>query len=165
MLGNVGSFWLTDAWPWLSAWMQTTGFGGTLAVIAAGITIRVTVKKHRHDTWWEQTEWALGVALDPTSDSRQQELSIETLVNLQQMPRIGSAERNFLATVGSYLTAEQAKSAEQQELEALEMRVEQLQALRDAEMELRRLMNPLDYLDGDGHPRDKRKPEEGDDER
>lgn len=91
--------WTEYVWPWLSAWLQTPGFAGLFALSAAGLTVLVTLRKHRREVWWERTQWALDYLVDVDSTADQRFMALNALDALQQSHLTKTEEQSFIDSV------------------------------------------------------------------
>lgn len=92
-------WWTQDAWPWLSGWLESPGFAGAVALVAAAVTIRVTLQRNRHDTWWEQTEWALAKYVNRGASNEERAIGRQAARVLIDSPLATRHETAFLSAV------------------------------------------------------------------
>jgi hypothetical protein len=111
--GSTASWWTDAAWPWISDWVATAGFGALVATIGVSITVSVSIRKNRHEVWWEQADWALARYFNRELGDEERQAAVRTVRVLLSSPLATPAEIHFLqeATLGTWAgTTTQMKS-------------------------------------------------------
>lgn len=103
-LGAIGAWWITEGWPWISAWMQTSGFGGAAAVVAATLAFMGVRRQTRLNAWWQRAEWALDLITRADATDEQVETGLVALGALQKSRLAKTDEQNFLAGIATSST-------------------------------------------------------------
>ncbi len=103
-------WWTEYTWPWLSEWASSPGFAGAVALVAAAVTLTVTTRKNRHETWWEQTEWALGKYVDEEASAAEHAIGADAVRVLVKSPLATKQEMAFLSAVMTATVLERGRS-------------------------------------------------------
>jgi hypothetical protein len=87
---------------WFIAWVQTPGFGGAAAVLAAVVAFgaawhQAGVQRHaqRKEQWWKRAEWALNLTL--SNDSATRSVGFHTLEALSESEWAAEHEGDVIA--------------------------------------------------------------------
>lgn len=87
-----------------SQWLTSAGFGGTAAVLAAGIafigvrrTSRVQRDNARKDQWWDRLKWAVDLIL--AGDEAKANVGLSALDAIAKTPGFDADEQRFLRAV------------------------------------------------------------------
>lgn len=88
-------------------WVQTPGFAGVAAVIAAVIAFiaasrqsRITREAHRKEQWWARAQWALDLTLSDRAENR--EIGLRTLLALAQSEWAAENEGDIIAAATAW---------------------------------------------------------------
>lgn len=101
---DLAIWWPTAGWPWFSAWLQSPGFAGTAAVVAAFVAFRASRNAQRLDAWWKRVEWALGLYVPQDATDRDRRVGLAALEALQASRLARRAESDFVASVVDAVT-------------------------------------------------------------
>lgn len=91
--------WLDCVWPWLSAFLQSPGFAGVAAVIAAAIAFFGVRHTARLNAWWQRAEWALDLLTRENVDDEQYVTALAALRVLQGSRLAKREEQRFLREI------------------------------------------------------------------
>lgn len=80
-----------DGLTWLSGWLQSAGFGGVAAIVAATIAFaaarqgaRRQERADRKDQWWARAQWALDATLLESPENKR--------IGYEMLAALGSSE-------------------------------------------------------------------------
>lgn len=155
---SIGGWWVADGWPWLSAWLQTPGFGGTAAVLAAVIAFAGVRRQTRLNAWWQRAEWALDLLTRAESTDNDRDLALEAITALQGSRLAKKDEQTFLRGVADYLLDPLGDGTETDDVPALAAGLAQIGDAPEDTARARGLRGILDAL----RPRRARKGAEDD---
>jgi hypothetical protein len=87
---------------WLLGWIETTGFAGAAAVLAAVIAFsaawhqaNVQRQAQRKEQWWKRAEWALNLTLSDDTETRT--VGFQTLTALSESEWAAEHEGDVIA--------------------------------------------------------------------
>lgn len=98
-LAPIGEWWVNAGWPWISAWVQTSGFGGAAAVVAATIAFAGVRRQTRLNAWWQRAEWALELLSRDNASDEQVDMALEAIRLLRKSRLAKDDEQKFLAGI------------------------------------------------------------------
>lgn len=101
---GVCEWWGDAGWPWISGWLQSPGFAGTAAVVAAIIAFRAARNQQRLDAWWKRVEWALGLYTPQDATDQDRRVGLAALEALQASKLATRSEAEFVAGVVDAVT-------------------------------------------------------------
>lgn len=98
-LRGLAENWVSTWWPWISAWMQTGGFGGAAAVFAASIAFVGVRHQARLNTWWQRAQWALEILARGDADDTQVNMALQAIAVIQVSRLAKEQEQEFLRAI------------------------------------------------------------------
>jgi hypothetical protein len=104
-------------------WVQTPGFAGIAAVIAAVIAFvaasrqsRITREANRKEQWWARAQWALDLTLSDRAENR--EIGLRTLLALAESEWAAENEGDIIAAATAWSLESSEPAASQGVLSA-----------------------------------------------
>lgn len=101
---TISDWWVAAAWPWMSGWMQTPGFAGFAAVVAAFVAFLGVRHQARLNAWWQRMEWALNLYTGRESTQVQRMAGLAAIGEAQQSGLARKAEQRFVSAVITAVT-------------------------------------------------------------
>lgn len=101
---SLGPWWSDDAWPWLSNWLTSPGFGGLAAVSAAGVALAGARHQARLNAWWQRVEWALDLYVKPDAKDLERRAGAAAIEALLDSRLAKKDEQAFLVEVVKAVT-------------------------------------------------------------
>jgi hypothetical protein len=118
---DLAAWWAAGGWPWISAWLQSPGFAGTAAVVAAFVAFRASRNAQRLDAWWKRVEWALDLYVPQDASDRDRRVGLAALHALQASKLAKKPESDFVAGVVDAVTLDPlGDGAEEDDWEEIE---------------------------------------------
>jgi hypothetical protein len=101
---------------WVLGWVQSPGFGGAAAVVAAVVAFgaawhqsQVQRESQRKEQWWNRAEWALNLTLSESAETRT--VGFQTLKALSQSEWAAEHEGDVIAAATQRTLDDAARDA------------------------------------------------------
>lgn len=98
-ISSAASWWNHDGWPWISQWLNSPGFAGFAAVLAATLAFAGSRHQSRLNAWWQRIEWALNLYTKPDSTEAERIAGLAAIGALQQSRLAKKPEQDFVREI------------------------------------------------------------------